>query len=360
MVIGTCGFVGTGSSAVSDYLKEFSTTSALDMFEFIVTHGPDGLEDLDFQLNEHCVKYTSSVVAIERFRANIYNYLLRYVDDANIKKEIIVALEKYIRSITQVSWKGYGVVDSQLYGVTFYRQPFINMLSRRIGKKIYRTVSKRFHKENKGFPFYEMNVSIQPDGFDEYSREFIKDIFRACKTNTKKKIVLDQPFNAINPCRSFKFFDDPRAIIVDRDPCDLFLLTKRYFHPLNRALCVPTDRIEHFIQYYRCMRENMYRADINGNERILKIQFEDMVYKYEETRQRINTFCGLKDEDRKSHYFDPNMSIANTQLHKRYSGEEENLEKIRKALPEYLYDFQQYGEVDTSGKMFPNRSPLNK
>lgn len=360
MVIGTCGFVGTGSSAVSDYLKEFSNTSALDMVEFIITHGPDGLEDLDFQLNEHCVKYTSSVVAIERFRGNIYNYLLRYVDDLDIRNKIIVALEKYIKSITQVSWKGYGAVDSQLFGSTLYRHPSFNMLSRRIGKKIHRMASKHLHKDSRGFPLYEMNVSVQPENFDEYSREFICDIFRACKLDMEKTIVLDQPFNAINPGRSFKFFEDPRAIIVDRDPCDLFLLTKRYFHPLDLALCVPTNNVEQFIQYYGSMRKNMYRAIENNNDRILSIQFEDMVYRYDETRQKINSFCGLKEEDRVHHFFDPGMSIANTQLHKRYPGEEENLEKIRQALPEYLYDFQQYGEVDTSGKMFPNRSPLNK
>ena len=42
MVIGTCGFGSTGSSAVSDYLKEFDENCTLDRAEFTIVHFPDG------------------------------------------------------------------------------------------------------------------------------------------------------------------------------------------------------------------------------------------------------------------------------------------------------------------------------
>lgn len=360
MVIGTCGFVGTGSSAVSDYLKEFSSVNALDMFEFLITHGPDGIEDLDFQLNEHCVKYTSSSVAIERFRSNIFNYLIRSIKDKKMASRLIECLDKYVDSITQVKWKGYGAIDNQLFGSVFYENVKSNMIIRRMSKKIYRNVSRLFNRTPNCYPLYDIRFSMKPDEFAEKTKTFITEIFSICGVNSNKTVVLDQPFSAIDPYRSFKYFDDPRAIIVDRDPCDLFLLTKCYFHPLNRAFCVPTDRVEDFIEYYKQMRVAMYENLKKRNDNVLVIRFEDLVYQYETTRRKINQFCELNEEDRIYTFFDPKMSIANTQLIKRYPKEEENVKIIRDKLGDYLFDFEKYGDIDTSGKMFPNRSPLNK
>jgi hypothetical protein len=360
MVIGTCGFIATGSSAVSDYIKEFSSISALDMFEFVITHGPDGLEDLDYQLNEHCVKYTSSAVAIERFKSNVFNYLIRFQRDKTIRRNLEDALDRYIREITQVHWKGYGAADNQIYGSVLYRHPFVNMLPQKLGKKYVGIFKKHSRANLSTFPAHDINFSIKPENFDEASRKFIQEVFYCCGIEQNKKILLYQPFSAINPHRSFKYFDDPLAIIVDRDPCDLYLLAKRYFHPKGLAYSIPTDTVGNFITYYRNLRKAMYNNLIKKSDNVLIIRFEDMVYRFDETRKKINEFCGLNDNDRIHHYFEPKMSIANTQLIRRYPDEESNLILIKDALNEFLYDFEQYGEVDTSGQMFNNRSPLNK
>ena len=47
MIIGTCGFSWSGSSAVQDFLKEFEEIEVYDRIEFILAFHPDGLEDLD-------------------------------------------------------------------------------------------------------------------------------------------------------------------------------------------------------------------------------------------------------------------------------------------------------------------------
>ena len=67
MTLGICGFTSTGSSAVIDLLHEFDEFQVLDKIEFGISYCPDGLEDLDYHVNKYS-KYTSSVVAIERFR----------------------------------------------------------------------------------------------------------------------------------------------------------------------------------------------------------------------------------------------------------------------------------------------------
>ena len=68
MVIGTCGFASTGSSAVSDYLKEFDQNQVLDRFEFTIPYLPDGLEDLEYNLMQHISRDDSCAIAIPRFK----------------------------------------------------------------------------------------------------------------------------------------------------------------------------------------------------------------------------------------------------------------------------------------------------
>ena len=47
MIVSTCGFGSTGSSAVSDYLMECENTQILDKIEFTIASRVDGLADLE-------------------------------------------------------------------------------------------------------------------------------------------------------------------------------------------------------------------------------------------------------------------------------------------------------------------------
>ncbi len=85
MIIGTCGFSWSGSSAVADYLAEFEENQVYNEDEFVLAFHPDGLRDLDFQLNCHCSKFLSSTVAIPRFR-RVAHYLLEDATHRQIDK----------------------------------------------------------------------------------------------------------------------------------------------------------------------------------------------------------------------------------------------------------------------------------
>ena len=74
MIIGTCGFCSTGSSAVSDYLKEFDENQVLDGVEFTYVYLPDGLEDLYYHTTNKISRDDSSSIAIPRFKKFIKHY----------------------------------------------------------------------------------------------------------------------------------------------------------------------------------------------------------------------------------------------------------------------------------------------
>lgn len=82
MTIGVCGFFSTGSSCVSDFLKEFDENVVLDDIEFTLPFMPDGIDDLRYHLHEGSLKFQSSVVAIERFRKLCKNNNLRMLKRA--------------------------------------------------------------------------------------------------------------------------------------------------------------------------------------------------------------------------------------------------------------------------------------
>ena len=50
MIVGACGFGGTGSSAVKDLLKEFENIQVLDRAESMFAFKVDGLQDLEYHL----------------------------------------------------------------------------------------------------------------------------------------------------------------------------------------------------------------------------------------------------------------------------------------------------------------------
>lgn len=350
MIIGCCGFTSTGSSAVSDYLKEFDDICAFDRKEFVLAYYPDGLEDLDYQLNCNCSKYSASVVAIARFRLFVHNYLVAGMEKMQ-KKELYDACEQFISAITQVKWRGYGAADYQLHNNRFARWYILKL--RRIGV----ILERHFHLRFNYFPAHDMEFSIQPAQFLEESKIFVRKVLEIYGADLNKPVVLDQPYCGNNPGKSFKYFDDPIAIVVDRDPRDNYLFAKIFLRSKGNGRQIPTDDVRSFVEYYRRMRDNQpYKEDV----RVLRVCFEDMIYRYDETTRKICEFCGLNPADRKRKIFAPELSIKNTQLYKKYTQYADDIKYIEDALRDYLFPFEDFGEVDTRGEMFYGKSPLNK
>lgn len=356
MIIGTCGFTGTGTSAASDYLKEYRTVCAIDNIEVIIAHAPDGLEDLDYQLNQHCAKYTSSVVALERFRRHVYNYFVRSTRDKKKQQEILLLTDQFLKSIVQISWRGMGAIDYQLYSNS---NKYFNMPIYKLRKKIARVLPKKVRASV--YPLHKMEFSIKPECFEERAKEFTHALIELLGGDYSKTIVLDQPFSGNNPLAGMKYFDDAKAIVVDRDPRDLYVQAKYFSQVAGEGYSIPTSNVQAFTEYFKRLRSTSFFLD-NSNDysEVLRIRLEDLIYEYDRTSELIDLFCGLNRTDKDRRFFDPNMSIANTQLFKRYPVPSEDIEYIENNLSEYLFPFEKYPDVIIMGEPFADRSPLNQ
>ena len=76
-------------------------------------------------------------------------------------------------------------------------------------------------------------------------------------------------------------------------------------------------------------------------ENILHLQFEELIYNYEESLTKIKRFLSLGDTEhiKKGEIFIPEKSKTNTQLFRKYPKYAKDIEKIEKELSEFCYPY---------------------
>ena len=350
MIVGTCGFGSTGSSAVTDYLKEFDTFQVLDNIEFTWVYATDGLIDLDYHLNNPHSRTGASINAIYRYKQLCERHANKLCKIGIPRETFIKSMNNFLDSIVMVKWS--------------WNSPELahkSKLNKAFRKFIARTIVRKWEikkgRQWEGYPYSEVSFSVKPDGFDDFARKHVMEVFRASGADMNRPIALDQPFPGNNPHACFKYFEDAYAIVVDRDPRDIYtfahtkLLRSHIFH------IMPINDVKDFVKYYKALRDNQPYKE--KHERILKLHFEDMVYHYDETTKKIREFLGLGDNPHPKTIFDPQISMPNTQVWKRYPQFTDDIAYIEKELSEYLFDYSGCPEPDPQLKMFYGKSPKN-
>lgn len=348
MIIGACGFGSTGASAVTDYLKEYDSFQVLDKIEFTWVSCVDGLIDLDYHVNHPHNRTMDSIKAIDRYREMCRRNVNKY-SRVGVSPEILIKLTNdFLDSIITTSW------EWNIHGA----QNFVDKIRRYLYAR-FSVVSKWELKHGRhweGYPLEKVYLSVMPQDFDEKARKHVHDILLAMGADFTKPIILDQPFAGNNPQACFKFFEEPYAVVVDRDPRDNYVFAKTKL--LGRFHLMPINNVEDFVKYYRSLRKN--QPYTQPHERVLSIKFEDMVYHYDESTAKLREFFHLPDNPNPKSIFDPSISMPNTQVWKRYPQFQKDIEYIEKELPEFLFDFSGCPEPDIKGKMFWGKSPKNK
>lgn len=347
MIIGTCGFGSTGSSAVSDYLSEFDTVKVLDRLEFTWVSGVDGLVDLDYHVNCPHSRTSDSIIAINRYRNKVQKSSRLYSISGGIRPEYLKdSVEEFLNSIIQVRW--YWDIGRDFNKIERYMQM--------VARKVIPAIERKVGHQIKCWPMKEVSLSVCPSQFEDAARKHVRQLLVAMGADLSKPIVLDQPFAGNNPQACFKFFEDPYAIVVDRDPRDNYVFANTKLLGGNHFMAV--SPVEDFVKYYRAIRENQpYREK---NSRIMSIKFEDMVYHYDETTKAIRDFLHLPENPNPKSVFDPMISMPNTQVWKRYPQFAKDIEYIEAELADYLFDYSDCPEPDKNGKMFRGKSPKRK
>lgn len=352
MIISTCSFGSTGSSVITDYLKEFDTVSVMDRVELTWIAAVDGIIDLDYHINNPHCRTADSIYAIERYK-NLCDKKMPLFEKCGVSRDTFEkSLNVFLKNITMTSWKWN---KPSCAPEPWWRKLSIRLLNKQ--KYIFKWQIKN-KRQWEGFPYNDVYFSVKPQNFNDAVKQHIKDVLKAFGVKENEHVAFDQLFPGNNPQVCFKYFDDPYAIVVDRDPRDIYVFGKTVLLKGAAGHIMPLNNVKDFVIYYRALRDNQPYKE--KNERVLILRFEDLVYNYDTTTKRLREFLHLGENPNPKSVFDPAMSMANTQVWKRYPEFRQDVEYIESELKEYLFDFDDYPEPDLNAKMFSGKSPKNK
>lgn len=332
-IIVPTGYMGSGSSAITDLIAEYKDCDNKNKsFEYVFLHCPDGLFDLEDKLllGNNAFRSDEAIRTFRKCMKELYDRKYWWV--GNYKKIIGENFEqitnKYIESLIDFNFKGFWYTHEK----TDLRMFFILCFNRIIKMITFGKVKlKRPFRYKDG-----MRISlIGEKEFYEKSSKYIYDVIK--EISNDENIILDQLLLPFNLYRVDKYFgDELKVVTVERDPRDVFILNKYIWGAKNICVPIPTE-VNAFCEYYRKMRN---KERITNSKKVLRIRFEDLIYKYDETIEKIEKFMGFKKTDHINprSRFNPDISIKNTQLfnEKKYTEERKIIEK---KLKDYLYDF---------------------
>lgn len=327
----TCtGYHGTGSSVITDMLKEFSNVKSFGDFEFRFLQDPNGVGELEERLVKNNCRLNSDR-AIYDFRKFIKQLVSRKrikfwkksEYEIVFKNQFYKLTEEYIEDLVEFTWNGmwhdiYNRKEGKKYRGYLYIQNFL--------KKININLKPLTTKLVYSYPYND---------FKSKTKKYINKLLLATEAK-EETLVFDQLIPVCNTNKYLDYFENIKVIIIDRDPRDLYILNKLYWNDK----VVPTETVEDFISYFKLIRKYKEVEEFDKNK-VLEISFENLVYDYELSLQKILKFLKLENEKhlKKYEFFDPNKSINNTQLFNLHLELKKDIRKIEKELGDYCYSF---------------------
>lgn len=332
-VITCASYGGTGSSVVTDLLKEFDNAKSFGSYEFTIAHEPNGISDLQHYIVDdfHRIKVDEGIY---RFEKNIQK--ISKVYDANFNNKFTLITNDYLNELVSVCWKGNSFTHQDRYSKIeyFIRFSVSDKIQRILHKILRRSTGYEFVPR---FPKMDMKLpSCTKEQFLNITRKYTESIFDVANDNGYEYIVFDQLVPPTNTSRYINYFNDLKIIVVDRDPRDLYLLNKMFW----KEGWIPTDNVEDFIQYFNIIRDPL-KYEKDDEDKVLRVKFEDLVLKYDESIDCITKFIGISKESHiyKKKFFNPEVSIKNLKLWKKYKDYDEDIKIIEQKLSEYIYNY---------------------
>lgn len=358
--IAITGYYGTGSSAVIDLLKEYEGVSISapveTEYEHVALYYPGGLMDLYLVLSsEFCSVYNSDMI-INRFiqaskNLNDYDYgwIGSYKKHYGNKFELITN-----EFVNQISRKTGRQSAGHMYKVRFSLIKAILQIGARILIKRPITKLGRLYVTDKYPGYYAMpNINHLNRASKQYILDYLNMCSKGSKINVFDHLIWPQQCDLIDVIFPEKF----KAIVVRRDPRDVYLLNKYYWHkpPVSVSKPYYSTQVEIFCKEW----EESVKTEFKS-QKILSIYFEDLIYRYEETKSQVESFLGLSKE---KHTFPltkykPEMSIENTQVFLINEEWKKEIKTIEERLGDYLYHFP-YERVPDKSKWFDTEAQLN-
>ena len=331
----TTGYMGSGSSAVTDLLSEYDDIRCPNgSFEYIFLHCPNGVFDLEDKLLVGNNAYRSDE-AIHMFMKTMKAL---YKKDGHwtgnyrnlLSQDFMQYCNDFIESLSPFRFNNV---------IWYYQQIPINirMKSRLLLMRVFWKLSNGKIRLQRPVSYMDTVFAFpSEEQFYTAARAFLDRVFYDLGIK-ESSIVLDQLLLPQNLNRIDRYFDEnTRVIIVERDPRDVYLLNKLVWASRDEMVPLPTEEKEFCSMYRKILEMGQY-----DDNRVLRIHFEDLVYHYDSTIKQIELFVGTSElaHNKKCAKFNPKRSIYNTQLFTQERFSNESVSIIERELRDFLYPF---------------------
>lgn len=328
----TTGFMGSGSSAATDLLREYENVSCPNGdYEYVFLHCPNGLFDLEDKLlcNNNAIRSDEALRSFRSTMNDLYGnphwWFANYRD--KLSPRFMQHVDAFIESLPGAEYEGFWYEHEKVST----NQQFIARVRRKLGMA----------GQGNGHLYGDvMRYSLpKPEEFYACAQQFVANVVNdVCSGEALPIALLDQMFLPHNLNRLNRYFpnNNAQALVVARDPRDVFVLNKYYWKPQNWAIPMPLD-VQVFCDYYRAMREAVPACEEGS---VLLVNFEDLVFQYEESVREIEAFLrfDLGAHVRAKECFNPAVSQRNCAVYADKPEYADEAAYIAEQLPEYIYE----------------------
>lgn len=303
-VIDLSGYSFTGKSAVYDLISEWDGYySHGKEFEFDLIRVQGGLIDLRQALIQEQWSPVRSSEAVRNF--------LRLVHHMGGDKKLISRL-----------WRSGANYDYYLPGFSILTYEFVLSLVESSWQcewpfsfysrdKLYITAIKLARKFGFSREDTVYLARLSKAEFDAKAREYFEQLLAPIAEKGFKWLVFNNSFEPFAPELSIEFFNHAKAIVVDRDPRDVYISALRAgkIEGSQVGLAVTGGAVSNFISRFRIYRS----SPTTMSSHVYRMQFESLVLDYQAEVKRLRTFLAdvSAASSRKGQAFDPVKSASN-------------------------------------------------
>jgi len=343
----TCtGYGNSGSSAGTDFFKEFSSVQApFDNFECTFLHETDGVADLAYALENEGHRLKADL-AVKRFLNLIRELDKNYQYAHYFKNTFLPCMTDYVEELVSCTWKGAWHRSGETYKENpreKARRDFSLMYFDEKYRKKYYSLYESDSWHPQYIPYDNQYYTNAKERFIPITKKYLHILFSVLQSDKYEYTVIDQLLPVNSNELYTRYFDWVKTIVIDRDPRDLYFANKMFWG----ARYIPTENIDIFIKWFK---ETRYDQLHTRSPDILYIKLEDLIYNYENTSQKLMQFTGIAPNDHvhKFTFFNPEKSAVNTRLWMKYKHNfGSDIKKIEQELASFCFDYSKYSFKET-------------
>lgn len=351
--VAVTGYYGTGSSAVTDLLREYKSACVVPYedknFEHVVFYVSGGLFDLCTLLTHGNSPFTSDMVinnfinAMERLNCYDFVWFGSYAKQFGDKFKKL-----YTELVNSISTSSKGLNSNHIIRSRYSLfKALLQVAAHIVYKRNFIQYGNKYIYDGKDVYF------SMPTEEEVYSaaRAFTKGYFDLFDREGKNIRVFDHLIWANQVDEYMRCFDDNfKVIVVERDPRDVFLLNKYIWFkpPIGHGTPHFPIAPDLFVEEWRKTVVGEY-----SNPNLYRVHFESLIYDYDSTVEKIEDFLGLNSSEHvlKEKYLDVSKSIENTQVFNVNNEWRSEAQYIEDELREFIFEFP-YERIPNTGNMF--------